>query len=714
MFTLTILSHRFIYNSCKMKRVNYSILIFLFSSSIMWAQSELADQVVIRRTGYGVPHIRAENFKAVAFGLAYAEMEDYGERVVVPLIQSRGDLAKLEGEEAIDSDAYFQLVYERTLATYHLLSQKTRDLQEGFAAGINFYLKQYPDKFPQFQGWTFTGHDVGAASTSITSPGRANSVINRIKERKEKASKSLTEEGSNAWAFGPGRTKSGSSILVRNPHLNWSAGYYEAHITVPGQLNFYGDFRIGGLFRIIGGFNERLGWTTTNNHPDLEEVYAFKADPAKPDHYILDGIAIPLERRMVTVEFKNGEALALSSREVLSTPYGPVVYRDDGKIYVVKASGNGEYRRGEQFVKMMISQNLEEWKSAMQMRTITQSNFTYADADANIFYIWNATAPETPHSPGGDTTAIEVASTSQIWSKIVPFESVPQLLNPKGGYLHNENDPFHFTNLNEVLLPEKFPPNYPKPRLRQRSQHSLKLIHNEDKYSLEEVVDLKHSMGMLLADQVKDDLINIVKASKPKKEIKKAITQLENWDNTVSPDSRGGVLFKRWYIEYRDRTKGAEQFAIPWSFDEPMETPRGLADRDAAMEAFETAVKYLVEKYGTWDLAWGDVHRIRHGNLDLPASGGEGGLGCFRVFWFEDDEDGKQKVRGGDGWQFAVEFSDPIKAYSILAYGQSNNPESKHHTDQVALFADNKMKKVAFSEADIKRDLITEYQPGEN
>ena len=40
------------------------------------------------------------------------------------------------------------------------------------------------------------------------------------------------------------------------------------------------------------------------------------------------------------------------------------------------------------------------------------------------------------------------------------------------------------------------------------------------------------------------------------------------------------------------------------------------------------------------------------------------------------DEDGKQKVRGGDGWQFAVEFSTPLKAFSILAYGQSNNPES--------------------------------------
>jgi acyl-homoserine lactone acylase PvdQ len=57
------------------------------------------------------------------------------------------------------------------------------------------------------------------------------------------------EEGSNAWAFAPSRTKSGKAILLRNPHLAWNSGYYEGHMTVPGVLDFYGDFRIGGAVR---------------------------------------------------------------------------------------------------------------------------------------------------------------------------------------------------------------------------------------------------------------------------------------------------------------------------------------------------------------------------------------------------------------------------------------------------------------------------------
>ena len=43
---------------------------------------DLSEKVTIRRTAYGVPHIVADDLRAVAFGLAYAELEDRGEKVV--------------------------------------------------------------------------------------------------------------------------------------------------------------------------------------------------------------------------------------------------------------------------------------------------------------------------------------------------------------------------------------------------------------------------------------------------------------------------------------------------------------------------------------------------------------------------------------------------------------------------------------------------------
>ncbi|PHN07209.1 penicillin acylase family protein [Flavilitoribacter nigricans] len=703
-------------SACQSLICGVILLIFgCLTPSVLSGQSadELAKQVQIRRTQYGVPHILAPSLRGAAFGLAYCELEDYGERVIRPLVSARGDLAVLDGYAAIESDLINQQGYERAAATYHLLDHETREMMEGFAQGINFYLRQYPDAFPVYKDWTFTGYDVAALTTGVVTEANGRRFVERLKREKAERELQLTEAGSNSWAFAPSRTASGKAILVRNPHLSWSAGYYEAQLTVPGQLNFYGDFRIGGVFAIIGGFSEYLGWSTTNNHPDLDEIYALEADPERADHYLIDGLSLPLERKMVRAEFKNGQALAYETREFLFTPYGPVIHREDGKIYILKAAGDGEYRRGQQFTRMLLARNLEEWKAAMRMQAITASNYMYADAEGNIFYVWNAMTPELPVASGGDTAAVAVQRSAQIWSKIVPFDDLPQLHNPKGGYLHNENDPFHFTNLQEILRPDQFPAHFPQPRLRQRSQHSLQLIDNEDKLSLEEVVKRKHSMRMLLADQLKDDLIRAVRAAKPKREIRQAIDHLEAWDNSVAAESRGGVLFESWFVNYARQMKERELYATPWSFDDPMATPRGLADPATAVTAFGAAVDSLKAAYGQWDLAWGDVHRLRLGDVDLPVGGGPGGLGCFRVLWFNEDKDGKMRVRGGDGWQLAVEFSDPPRAYSILAYGQTNNEDSPHHTEQAEMFARNQMKKVAYTEEDIQSKLLRAYHPGE-
>ncbi len=691
------------------------LLLLLSSFSAVKAQS-LAQQAEIRRTAYGVPHIKAQSLSAVAFGLAYAEMEDHGKRVLLPLITARGELAMLEGASAINSDFINQQGFERTVATYHLLDKDTRDMYDGFAAGVNFYLNRYPEKFPDFKNWHFSGHDVAAVTTSIESPLSARRFLQKLnRENNEGEGLSpLNEDGSNAWALAPQRTESGHAILVRNPHLSWSAGYYEAHLTVPGKLNFYGDFRIGGLFAIIGGFNDRLGWSTTNNYADRDEVYAFKADPNSPDHYLLDGISVPILKRDIEINFKNGEAVALEKRTFLTTPYGPVIHRENGYIYVLTVPGDGEFRRGDQFLRMMKAQNLKEWKDAMRIQAITTSNYTYADADGNIFYVWNALVPDIPHPPGGDSTAIFVEKTTDMWQQTIPFDKLPQLLNPKGGYLHNENDPFHFTNLNEVLHPDNFPPHYPQPRLRQRSQLSIALIGGTDILSLEEVVQRKHSMRMLLAEQVKPDLLRALQAAKGiNKEIKQAIKHMEAWDNTADKESRGGVLFEAWWEHYRKMLSDKNLYAVPWSFDDPINTPSGLSDPKAAVDAFKLALQELKEKYDTWDLAWGDVHRLRLGELDLPASGGPGGLGCFRVLAFREDADGKKYISGGDGWQLAVEFSNPPRAYSVLAYGQSNSEDHPHHSDQAEMFANNQMKSVAFTEEAIVEALIKSYRPGD-
>ncbi len=697
-----------------MHRLLYTMILFGILGMGL-ASQDYAENVQIRRTAYGVPHIIGENLESVAFGLAYAQLEDRGEKVILPLIRSKGVLAKYTGEENIESDLYAKLVQEYTRNTFHLLDRDTRDILSGFAKGVNFYLEKHPEQFPSWYYQQYSAVDIAAASNRSSRPSQyyAWDFLEKLEERK-KREQANDDAGSNVWAFAPERTKSGHAILMRNPHLSWEAGYYEAHITVPGKINFYGDFRIGGMFAIICGFNDHLGWSTTNNYPDLEEVYAMKADPALPDHYLLDGISHPIQRKQVVIEFKNGEGSGLVHKEWLYTPFGPVIDRSGGLIHIVKTADWNNFRRGEQLVAMMKSKTLDEWTNAMKKRNISASNYTYADDQGNIFYIWNASIPKLPHEFHGDTTAHLVQKSSEIWNEYQDFNRIPQLLNPTGGYVQNCNDPFYFTNLKEPMSREDQPDNYPKPLLRMRTQHSLSLIDNELKFSLEDVVKMKHSMKVVAAERFKEELIQLVQDSKEKSQYKSAAQYLSDWDNTSAPNSEGSVLFNEWFWNYRSMVGHDSLFSDVWNWDHPMDTPTGINFRDSARKAFVMAVDTLMTRYGDFRMKWGVVYRVRRGEVDVPVGGGSGTLGNFRVIYFgPEEEDGKRKVIGGDGWVFAVEFGQKIKAYSVLAYGQSNNPESPHFDDQASLFAANKMKRVAYSEDEIASALIRSYHPGQ-
>lgn len=728
------------------------------------SENDLSDEVIVRRTEFGIPHIFADNYRAAGYALGYVQMEDYGERVAELLLQARGEWTKyneLHGDSrssAIDRDASSRRDYKRAVETWQQLEPDTRAVLDGFAKGVNRYIELHPDEFEDWVKPHYTGYDVHARSIRGHSSGTIRSFLSAQEDRREKSDNSLAhsqrneiellenrdiwarlaardeiphpDAGSNVWAFAPERTTDGNAILMRNPHLSWGAGYYEARMVVDGEIDFYGDFRIGRALGIIGGFNQRLGWSTTNNNPDLDEIYGFRADPEKADHILIDGVSIPLEREQITVEYRHGDALGTETREFWSTPWGPVIHREGGFVYIIRSGGDREFRSGEQFFRMMKADTFEEWEDAMKMRAHPTSNLTYADADGNIYYVWNASIPDRPHKAGRDTSAIYVESSDQIWSDIVPWEKLPQLKNPEGGYLRNENDTFHFTNLHEILKPEDFPDHFPEPQMRLRSQHSHELIHNDRKFSLEDVVELKHSMRMLMADRVKKDLIDAVEATNPEGEIADALQMMRDWDNTVARDSRGGVLFKTWWSRYSSTADSArvesspesvgysatpeKLFEQPWSYDRPATTPYGLADAERAAKAFEWAVEETRDRYGHWNLPWGEVHRGVIGDVDVAVGGCTGLLGCYRILWFitHRDDDQKLEVRGGDGWVSAVEFGETPRAYTILAYGQTSREDSPHSTDQLALFANNEMTPVAFTDEEVDSQLIREYRPG--
>src|SRR5207249_3237205 len=46
------------------------------------------------------------------------------------------------------------------IATYHLLEPETRDVYDGFAAGVNRYIELHAEEFPEGMPSDFSGYDV--------------------------------------------------------------------------------------------------------------------------------------------------------------------------------------------------------------------------------------------------------------------------------------------------------------------------------------------------------------------------------------------------------------------------------------------------------------------------------------------------------------------------------------------------------------------------
>jgi acyl-homoserine-lactone acylase len=708
----------------------------------------LAAQSVIRRDSFGIPHILAQSEEAAAFAFGYAQAEDHAAEIGRRYLAARGQGARHFGESALTSDvamAQFDNLAVATAALKHI-DPLYRRIISAYAAGVNRYVSLHRDRLPSWMP-EVTAADVLAS----TRAGAANSLggaalVRRLRQKYEGQDGGsvpqvdpLVDEapGSNAFALAGSRTATGKPILLGNPHLQWSSLYWEAHVRVPGAIDFYGSTLVG-IPVLRAGFNDRLGFVTTNNAPDLDDVFALTMDPSRPDHYLFDGRSMPLVKRDAEIQVMAGDgSMRTETRTFWSSHIGPIVYRNADRAFAVKSTRLDALEYFFGFYEMSKARSLAAWKAALRRNHVPTSNFTYADADGNILYIWNGRVPE--RLAGRDYSLdVEARGRADLWTRFRDVLTFPQRQNPPGGYVQNANNPPQFVSLRDPIDMSGFPPDFERGPLGLRPQLALDLIESKGQHSVQDVIDLKYSTRMLLAERIRPELIAAVRASgaAPADAIAGADV-LEAWDGRVSADSRGAVLFQRFWDAYSGAVRPA--FATPWAESDPVGTPRQLADGAAAIQHLAGAVKSVRAQYGSERIAWGEIHRFRAGDLDLPGEGAAGTYGTFRVMTFADPASGGEerpsqqpalnavegprvRVAGhvpgrdvpigfGDAWVLLVDFSKPGSALSILAYGQSSDAASPHSRDQLRLFAERRLRPALYHEAEIKANTSREYRP---
>jgi acyl-homoserine-lactone acylase len=661
-----------------------------------------APEVTIRRDTYGIPHILAATEEAAAFGLGFAQAEDHCVAIARKWIAARGESAKYfqEGAERdlllaqFDQAAACRRGFER-------MDPLMRRIYRAFVAGFNHYVAKNRARLPEWMP-VFDEFDL-VAMARTGAVAAAGTAARRLAARGQDAADG--DDGSNAFALAPSRTVSGNAILLGNPHLSWASLYWEAQVTVPGKINFFGS-TLAGIPVLRAGFNEHLGWVTTNNAPDMADVYELKLDPARPDHYLFEGKARRLERREV--------AAGGLRKTVERSHLGEIIHRTRDAVYAYRSTQLDSFRHFEGFYRLSKTRSHAEWMKVMRRNLTDYSNFTYADAAGNVQYLWNGRVPKR-RDIGASYAGEAPGEAKSMWRGMHKVREFPQLRNPPGGYIQNCNNPPWFVSLRDPLNPADYPSYFERGPLGLRPQLALELLESREKFTLEDVIRMKFDPRLLLADRVKPDLVRALKDAGRNAEA----ALMESWDNQAGAESRGALVFTRFWDTYSRRVK--QPYAIQWDPAGPGRTPSGLADRVAAIDAFGEAMKWTRRTYGASDAAWGEAMRFRFAGVDLPAEGASGLYGAFRVMGFSPQPDGRrvagwvaddQPLAGsGDAWVLAVEFGKPLEAWSVLAYGQTTDSKSRHSTDQIGLFANRRLRRVWFTEAGIRANLEREYRP---
>ena len=147
------------------------------------------------------------------------------------IVREKSESEKLFGGEAkFERDFRYKevRVQARALETYHLLHQDLRDLLEGYAAGVSYYIELHRDEVP---GWIepITGHDVAIRGIVYMDSfafnrrniiGRFRKSMNGETAMAEPLDSEHDLKGSNQWALAPIRTKSGNAMPTVNTHLH--------------------------------------------------------------------------------------------------------------------------------------------------------------------------------------------------------------------------------------------------------------------------------------------------------------------------------------------------------------------------------------------------------------------------------------------------------------------------------------------------------------
>ncbi len=710
-----------------------------FSKEEVSRWEKQAQQVTIIRDNFGIPHIYGKTDADAVFGLMYAQCEDDFRRVEMNYIEKLGRMAEVKGESEIYNDLLVRLVIDSTEAIKDLKEAPgwLKKLCNAYADGINYYLYKNPNTKPallnRFQPWyplLWTDGSIGAISTADVS---VNELKNFYSGSDEAISFSENQEeeltGSNGFAFSPKITESGNTILYINPHVTF---YFrpEVHMNSEEGLNAYGAVTWGQFF-VYQGFNEHCGWMHTSSQVDAADSYIEKLSEKNGKwFYEYENKQKTVIKKKMTISYKTATGgTEEKTFNTLFTHHGPIMAKRNGQYLSVRVDNrimNGLI----QCWQRTKAKNFSDYKKTLDLLGNISNNTVYADAAGNIAY-WHGNRIPARDPKYNWSKPVDGTTSATEWKGYHKIEETVHLYNPPNGWLQNCNStPFTVAGNNSPKKNDY--PSYMAPDGENfRGINAVRVLDEEKHYTIDKVIKAGYDRRLTAFEILIPALVKVFEKNISYSDSLYAyfigpVSVLKNWDYRCGENSLSTTLAVEWgqriqTVLFRTKVPGKDN---PDQVDKARQFAATASINDL-LPPLLAAIADLQDKFGRWQIPWGEINRFQRisGDIDnkfddskpsIPVGFVSSAWGMLPSYASR-SYPGTKKRYGVNGNSFicAVEFGKKIKAKSLLAGGESGDPDSPHFFDQGLMYSKGQFKDVLFYKEDVLKHAEKTYHPGE-
>ncbi|MEX5744735.1 acylase [Massilia sp. X63] len=699
-----------------------------------------AARVTIMRDKWGIPHVFGKTDADAVFGLLYAQAEDDFNRVELNYINAMGRLAEVEGEKEIWRDLRMKMYIQPAdmQAKYAASPAWLKELMVGFADGLNYYLHTHPEVKPKlitrFEPWMALSFSEGSIGGDIESIDLKD--LERFYEQRGKRPQATMADkvaaldkgfdaeprGSNGFAIAPKLSASGKALLLINPHTSF---YFrpEVHMVSEQGLNAYGAVTWGQFF-IYQGFNDKAGWMHTSGGGDvIDEYLETVVEKDGKFFYKYGKEERPMQARTMSLPYKTASG-AMASRTVTAyfTHHGPVVREEGGKWVSVRMMDEPLKALTQSYTRTK-ARDYDAFYKAMELRTNSSNNTVYADAKGNIAYFHGNFIPK--RDPRFDwSRPVDGSNPATEWQGLHAIRDTITLFNPASGYISNTNNwPFSSSGASSPKR-QDYPDYMWSLPENARGRHAERVLKDAKDFTLDSLIAAAYDSHLTAFEPLLPQLLkdyDALPASDPRKVLLSAqVAALRAWDLRFGVASVPTSLAIYWGQDMvaRNAPRARAQGTPVVDF-----ITASLSSEER-LASLQRASDKLAADFGSWQTPWGEINRFQRISGDVEqqyddskpswpvgfASANWGSLASFGMV-------AKQKTKRiygdrGNSFVAVVEFGPRVRAKSILAGGNSNNPASKHFADQAEMYSRGEFKDVLFYKEDIEKHLERKYHPG--